>query len=82
MPKNKLVRTENEAKHLSGGFVLPFEVVDGIVVAALKEHLEYLEDDLQKHFKDPEKNWLHEDDVTLYHEYIYCLKKLIGYYGG
>ena len=82
MPKNKLVRTENEAKHLSGGFVLPFEVVDGIVVASLKEHLGYLKNELKQHFSDPEHYWLHEDDVTLYHEYIYCLKKLIGYYGG
>ena len=82
MPKNKLVRTENEAKHLSGGFVLPFEVVDGIVKAALIEARNYHRDDLAKHFADPKKHYIHPEDITLYRELIYCMDKLIGYYGG
>jgi hypothetical protein len=82
MPKNKLVKTDNEAKHLSGGFVIPYEVVDGIVKAALIEARNYHQEDLAKHFADPKVHTMHPDDITVYHEIIYCMNKLIGYYGG
>jgi hypothetical protein len=80
--KNKLVKTENEGKHLSGGFVIPQEVVDGIVKAALIEARDYHKDDLAKHFSDPKKYGIHPDDITIYHELVYCMNKLINYYGG
>ena len=80
--KNKLVETKNQDKHLSGGFVIPHEVVDGIVLASLQEQYEYIKKDLHNHLGNPTKHYLHEDDVTMYHELVYCLNKLIGYYGG
>lgn len=80
MAKNKLVRTENEAKHLSGGFVIPHEVADGITKASLIEHRKYLESELESHFKNG--SWMHEEDITINREMIYCMTKLIAYYGG
>jgi hypothetical protein len=78
--KNKLVKTENEATHLSGGFVIPHEVVDGIVKAAMIESRDYLQSEIDNHYKDG--TYLHSDDIPNNRELIYCMNKLIAYYGG
>lgn len=78
--KNKLVKTENEATHLSGGMVIPYEVVDGIVKAALIEARNYNQSELDAHFKDGK--YLHPQDISGNRELIYCMTKLIEYYGG
>lgn len=81
--KNKLVKTENEAKHLSGGFVIPYEVVDGITKAALIEARDYMKEEIQKYIRDPENNWMHPDDIPTNRELIYCMDTIIqNYYGG
>jgi hypothetical protein len=78
--KNKLVKTENEAKHLSSGFVIPHEVVDGIIKAALIEARGYLQSEIDNHFKDG--TYMHPDDIPNNRELIHCMTKLIAYYGG
>jgi hypothetical protein len=81
--KNVLVKTENEGKHLSSGFVIPYEVVDGIVKAALIEARNHHVDEIKKHINNPEKNWMHPEDIMHGREFIYCMTHLIdNYYGG
>jgi hypothetical protein len=63
------------------GIEIPFEVADGIVVASLKEHIEYLKEEVRAHVE--EGKYLHPDD---YHnsmtKLIPAMELLIGYYGG
>ena len=80
MAKNKLVNTENQSQNMSGGFVIPYEVVDGIVLAALIESRDDLQNQLDKHFEDGA--YLDPEDIPGNREYIYCMNKLITYYGG
>jgi|AntAceMinimDraft_1070359.scaffolds.fasta_scaffold38077_3 hypothetical protein len=76
--KNKLVKTENEATHLSRGVVIPHDVVDGIVKAAMIEARDYLQSEIDNHYKDG--TYLHPDDIPNNRELIYCMNKLIAYY--
>lgn len=79
--KNKLVKTENEHLHLSGGFVIPAEVADGITLAVLQEHLGYLKEELRSHVVDSKR--MHPED---YHDtvikYIPAFETLVLYFGG
>ena len=43
---NKLVKTENEHLHASGGLRIPYEVADGITLAILQDQLEYLKEEV------------------------------------
>ena len=56
------------------------EAADRITQLNLQDHLEYLTEELRAHIEDGQ--YLHEDDVTKNHQLIYCLQKLISYFGG
>ena len=60
---------------------IPFEVADGIVVASLKNHIEYLREEIRLHVE--EGKYLHPED---YHNsmvnLIPAMELLIDYYGG
>ena len=60
---------------------IPFEVADGIVVASLKNHIEYLREEIRLHTE--EGQYLHPED---YHNsmvnLIPAMELLIDYYGG
>ena len=85
---NKLVKTENEHLHASGGLVIPYEVSDGITLATLIDSRDYLQSELDKWNANPKSEdnptgyWLHPEDVVNNMNYIRALNTLIGYYGG
>lgn len=60
---------------------IPFEIADGIVLASLKNHLGYLEEEVRLHVE--EGKYLHPDD---YHNSVVnlipAMETLIAYYGG
>ena len=60
---------------------IPWEVADGIVVAALKNHVSYLKEEIRVHLE--EGKYLHPED---YHNsmvnLIPAMETLIAYYGG
>lgn len=59
---------------------IPFDVADKIVVATLKEQLNYLLDDLK--LADAGK-WMHPEDYSMTKNvYIPALKTVILYFGG
>ena len=63
------------------GIEIPWEVVDGITLATLKDQLKMLEKSLRQHEKG--KSWLHPDDVIDYRDnLIPALKSIIDYFGG
>lgn len=59
---------------------LDMDTAEAIALLSLKDHYEYLKEELRAHIEDGQ--YLHEDDVTKNHQLIYCLEKLIAYYGG
>ena len=67
---NKLVKTENEHLHATGGYVIPSEVADGIAKAVLIEMRDYLQSELDqweanpKDEMNPDGYWLHPEDVV------------------
>ena len=61
------------------GVFVPMEIADAITLETLKDALDTIKDDLEKH-KNGE--WMHEEDVKLNHELIPALEKLIWYFGG
>lgn len=85
--KNRLVRTENEMNHISGGYVIPAEVADGICVAVLKDYRGYLKKELDEWRKNPKTDenpsgvWLHPSDVELNIKTIDALNLLIRFFG-
>lgn len=60
---------------------IPFEVADGIVVASLKNHMEYLKEEVRLHVE--EGQYLHPEDYhnSMVH-LIPSMEKIIAYYGG
>lgn len=78
---NKLVKTENEHLHASGGLLIPHEVADGITLATLQDQLSYLKEEIRLHVE--EGGYLHPED---YHNsmtrLIPALEVLIAYFGG
>lgn len=78
---NKLVKTENEHLHASGGLVIPHEVSDGITLATLQDSLQMMQEEIRRHVE--EGSYMHPED---YHhsmtKYIPALELLIEYYGG
>lgn len=85
---NKLVQTENEHLHASGGLVIPHEVSDGITLASLIDSRDYLQSELDRWRANPKDElnpdgvWLHPEDVVNNEKYIRAMNLLIGYYGG
>ena len=78
---NKVVKTENEHLHASGGLLIPFEVADGITLATMQENLGYLKEEVRLHLE--EGQYMHPED---YHmsmtKLIPALEVLIPYFGG
>jgi len=66
---------------MTTGLVIPHEVADGIVLASLKDTLNYLREEIRLHTEKGE--WLHPED---YHNsmvnLIPSLETLIKFYGG
>ena len=60
---------------------IPWEVADGIVVAALKNHIEYLLEEIRLHLD--EGHYMHPEDYhnSMVH-LIPSMEKIIAYYGG
>jgi len=58
---------------------LDMDTAERITLLSLQDHYEYLKEELRAHI---EGQYLHEDDVAKNHQLIYCLKKVIAYYGG
>jgi len=60
---------------------IPWEVADGIVVAALKNHVSYLKEEIRLHTEEGE--YLHPEDYhnSMVH-LIPSMEKIIAYYGG
>jgi hypothetical protein len=60
---------------------IPYEVADGITLATLQDHLEYLEKELKDHKENGK--WMHpEDAIKSREEYIPALKVLVKFFGG
>ena len=78
---NKLVKTENDHLHASGGLLIPYEVADGITLACLQEQLSYLKEETRLHVE--EGQYLHPEDLAnSQNKYIPALETLIRYFGG
>jgi hypothetical protein len=88
MAKNKLVKTENEHLHASGGLVIPYEVADGITRATLIESRNSLQSEMDKWKANPQDElnpngyWMHPEDVIDNMKYVRAMNVLIGYFGG
>lgn len=66
---------------MSKGLEIPYEVADGITVAVLKEHLNYLVEELRQH--DEDGQWLHPEDAEKSRQHLIpALKCIIEYFGG
>ena len=71
-----------------GGFKLPYEVVDQITLASLKQHRGYLQSDLDKWRDNPKTeanptgHWMHPEDVRHNEILIHHMNAIIAYYGG
>lgn len=70
------------------GLELDWEVVDGIVLRALKEQRKMLKKQLKQYKKNPKTDtnpngiWMHPADVAGDKEIIQAMDKIIHYYGG
>ena len=85
---NKLVKTENEHLHITGGYLIPSEVADGIAKAVLIDMRSYLQSEMDawkenpKDELNPDGVWLHPEDVVNNMKYIRAMDLLIDYFGG
>lgn len=78
---NKLVKTENESVHATGGYVIPAEVADGICKAVLIDMRDYNQSEIDAHIQLGE--YLHPEDLVKNRELVYCMTYLIdNYFGG
>ena len=59
---------------------LDMDIAEGIALLSLQDHYKYLKEELRAHIE--EGQYLHPDDVTRNHQLVYCLEKVIKYYGG
>jgi len=88
MTRNKLVKTENEHRHIAGGYVIPSEVADGIAVAVMKEYRDNMQTELDRWRANPKSDsnpggyWLHPEDVGNNIRRIDALNMLIKDFGG
>jgi hypothetical protein len=75
-------------KETDPGFVLPYDLVDQIALASLKDHRKYLKTELKQWKKNPKTEvnptgkWLHPEDVGRYELLIHSMDELIDFYGG
>lgn len=62
-------------------FTIPWETADSIALAVMKEHREYLVEELRKH--DEEGSWMHPEDVEHSRQHLIpSLDCLINHFGG
>jgi len=59
---------------------IDMDTAEKITLLSLQDHYGYLKEELRAHIEDGK--YLHEEDVANHHQLIYCLKKVIAYYGG
>jgi hypothetical protein len=59
---------------------IDMDTAESITRLSLEDHYGYLKEELRAHIEDGQ--YLHEEDVARNHQLIYCLKKIIKYYGG
>lgn len=69
----------DEVKVSKNGVFVPMEIADAITLETLKDALQTIQDDLEKH-KNGE--WMHAEDFKLNHQLIPAFEKLIWYFGG
>jgi hypothetical protein len=73
---------------MNKGLEIPFEVVDGIVLAALQDQRRYLKKELKTWEKNPKTDnnpdgyWLHPVDVVNNTVLIRAMDEIIKYYRG
>lgn len=66
---------------MSKGLEIPYEVADGIAVAAMQDQLNYLKEEIRLHVE--EGHYLHPEDYhTSMTKLIPALETLIQYFGG
>jgi len=65
---------------MSKGLEIPYEVADGITLAALIDQYGYLKEETRAHLEDGA--YLHGDDLGNNIRLIAALELLIKYYGG
>lgn len=65
---------------MSKGLEISFEVADGITLAILKNHHEYLKEETKAHLENGE--WLHPEDLANNIKLIHAMELLIPYFGG
>ena len=56
------------------------DTAEKITLLSLQDHYGYVKEELRAHIE--EGQYLHPDDVTKNHQLIYCLEKIISYFGG
>ena len=67
--------------HINHGLVIPWEVADQITIENLKDHLRFLQDELDAHVN--EGQYMHPEDVENSRDKIIpALQFIIEYYGG
>lgn len=63
------------------GLEIDFETADRITILNMKDHLNYLKEELRAHKEDGK--WMHPEDVIRSErDYIPALELLIKFYGG
>jgi len=62
------------------GIEIPSEVAEGITLASLTDHYQYLKEETRLHLE--EGQWLHHEDLGKNVQLIRALELLIPYYGG
>lgn len=77
---NPLVKTENEHLHITGGYVIPSEVADGITKAVLSDMRNYLQSEIDNHIQNGA--YLHPEDLPKNRELVYCMTYLLENYFG
>lgn len=75
---NKLVKTENDHLHLTGGYVIPAEVGDNITAAVLLDHCNYLQSEIDNHVENGV--YLHPEDYIKNTKLVRCMTYLLDNY--
>jgi hypothetical protein len=65
---------------MSRGLEIDYETADRITVLTLKEHVEYLKEELRQHVE--QETWMHSEDVVDTPIRISQLEAVIKYFGG
>jgi hypothetical protein len=79
---NSTDKTSDDYYHIEepdSGIMLPHEAADAITVATLKDAVRYMQKELDDHFERGQ--WMHIDDIVNNRELIYCITRVLRYFG-